>query len=206
MGEDQLTQPGTKVNANLWEAFRNDIKERRGGIRGHLRHELENALREYLEASKGGDINDRLRRLENNVDKTTELLETLVEDSERKKKEESGVSQTVKNRLNAIEEQIQREIGDAKKAHVSVVNKAIEDNAGSSRPTLERYKEMLEQRHIAHEWPSEDSNTWWFDNEMFVRVAENTFPERNNEFAERYGQEWWDSLREDTEDNTPGFQ
>jgi hypothetical protein len=206
VSRNDLTQPGTQVDEQLWQQFRQDVAERRGGVRGHLRHELENALREYLEASKGGDINDRLRRIENNVEQLSEQVGANVDDSKRKKKKDSSVSQTVENRLDAIESQIQREIGDADKAHVSVVNKAIEDNAGGSRPTLDRYKEMLEQRHIAHEWPSEDSNTWWFDSEQFVQVVENAFPQRNDEFAQRYGQEWWDNKRPENDETEVGFQ
>jgi len=207
MADENLTQPGTRVNENLWETFREDVKQRNGGVRGHLRHELETAIREYINASQGGDTHDRLRRLENNVDEIAEQVGTLVDDSERKKNKDSGVSETVQNRLDAIESQIEREIGDAKRAHVSVVNKAIEDNAGSSRPTLERYKEMLEQRHIAHEWPSNESDTWWFDNEHFVRVLTSNFPERTGDFSERYGPEFWDKHRpEREEDDAPGFQ
>jgi len=206
MADENLTQPGTRVNENLWETFREDVKQRNGGVRGHLRHELETAIREYINASQGGDTHDRLRRLENNVDEIAEQVGTLVDDSERKKNKDSGVSETVQNRLDAIESQIEREIGDATKAHVSVVNKAIEDNAGSSRPTLERYKEMLEQRHVAHEWPGEESDTWWFDNEQFVRVVDKEFD--YYELTERYGGDWYDSMLDRIEDetNTPGFQ
>jgi len=206
MGEKNLTQPGTQVDESLWQQFRRDVADRRGGVRGHLRHELENAIREYIEASKGGDINDRLRRIENNVEQLNDVVGDAVESSERKKKKDSGVSQTVENRLQAIEEQIQREIGDADKAHVSIVNKAIEDNAGGSRPTLDRYKEMLEQRHIAHEWPSEDSSTWWFNSNKFVQVVEQAFPNRNQEMAERYGREWWDERRTDDDSSEVGYQ
>jgi len=206
MGDEKLTQPGTMLNRSLWEEFRQDVKERHGIVRGHLRHELENAIREYINASEGGDTHDRLRRLENNMEHVTRQVDTLVDDSKQKKNKDSGVSQTVKNRLADIESQIQREIGDADKAHVSVVNKAIEDNAGSSRPTLERYKEMLEQRHIAHEWPSDDSDTWWFDSEKFVTVVDQQFG--YHEMTERYGSEWYDSMLDEIEgdSNTPGFQ
>jgi len=206
MGDEKLTQPGTMLNRSLWEEFRQDVKERHGIVRGHLRHELENAIREYINASEGGDTHDGLRRLENNMEHVTRQVDTLVDDSKKKKNKDSGVSQTVKNRLADIESQIQREIGDADKAHVSVVNKAIEDNAGSSRPTLERYKEMLEQRHIAHEWPSDDSDTWWFDSEKFVRVVDQQFG--YHEMTERYGSEWYDSMLDEIEgdSNTPGFQ
>jgi len=201
MGEQETTQPGTLIDKALWEQFRKDVKDRHGVVRGHLKHELENAIKEYINASEGGDTHDRLRRLENQIEDIHQFVE-----SDRKKNKDSGVSETVKNRLQSIESQIQREIGDADKAHVSVVNKAIEDNAGSSRPTLERYKEMLEQRHIGHEWPSEDSDTWWFNNEKFVKVVDNQFDYHT--LSERYGQEWYDEMLDDvvSDGGTPGFQ
>ena len=201
MGEQETTQPGTLISKALWEQFRKDVKDRHGVVRGHLKHELETAIKEYINASEGGDTHDRLRRIENRLDDVAAVVE-----SERKKNKDSDVSETVKNRLQSIESQIQREIGDADKAHVSVVNKAIEDNAGSSRPTLDRYKEMLEQRHIAHEWPSDDSDTWWFDSEKFVTVVDQQFG--YHEMTERYGSEWYDSMLDEIEgdSNTPGFQ
>ena len=197
MGEDDLTQPGTYINRGVWEEFRKDVKERRGGIRGHLRSELENAIQEYIDASHGGDVNDRLRRLEAQME---EVHGVVTE--ERKKNKGSDVSQETKNKLSAIKSQIQQEIGDADKAHVSVVNKAIEDHAGSSRPTLKRYKEMLEQRHIAHEWPSEESDTWWFDNEKFVRVVDKEFDYYT--LTDKYGGEWYDEMLEQIEEDNGG--
>jgi len=203
MGEQETTQPGTLISKALWEQFRKDVEDRHGVVRGHLKHELENAIKEYINASEGGDTHDRLRRIENRLDDVADVVE-----SERKKKKDSDVSETVKNRLGQIETQIQREIGDADKAHVSVVNKAIEDNAGSSRPTLDRYKEMLEQRHIGHEWPSEDSDTWWFDNEQFVEVVNSKFDYHT--LSARYGEEWYDQMLnkvvDDDGDTPTGFQ
>lgn len=200
MTDEQEVQPGVRIDSRVWEQFRADVQDRRGSVRGHLRTELENAIREYVAASKGGDMNDRLRRIENHLESIDEQVGGLSGDDECKKTKDSGVSSTVKNRLEAIESQIEREAGDATKVHESVINQAIEDNAGSSRPTLERYKEMLEQRHIAHKWPIEDSKTWWLDNEQFVRVLDSNYPNRNNEFANLYGEEWFDDLRVEGED------
>jgi len=206
MTDERQVQPGVRIEKSVWEQFRNDVRDRRGTVRGHLRTELENAIREYVAASKGGDINDRLRRIENRVESIDEQVGTLSEGESRKKTKDSGVSSTVKNRLKSIEEQIEREAGDAEKVHESVINQAIEDNAGSSRPTIDRYKEMLEQRHIAHEWPAEESRTWWLDNEKFVRVLESNYPQRTNEFAQEYGEEWFDGLLPDPDaDAERGF-
>ena len=60
------TQPGVRVDAELWEEFREEVARRRGGTRGHLKSELETALRGYID---GGDttpeqIDTRLQRIE----------------------------------------------------------------------------------------------------------------------------------------------
>lgn len=209
MDESNTIQPGVRIHESLWKEFRQDIQERRGGIRGHLRTELENAIRSYLQASKGGDINDRLRRIESKLDSIEEQGGTPSNQSEGKNNKDSGFSATVKNRLNKIKGEIEREAGDADKVHESVINKAIEDHAGSSRPTIDRYKEMLEQRHIAHKWPINDSSTWWLDTDKFVQVLHMNFPERYDQFTNDYGKTWWDDkvdeleLRDDTD---LGFQ
>lgn len=59
-------QPGTEIDAELWRRFREEVAERRGGVRGHLRAELEAAIRGYID---GGDatpaqLNRRLSRIE----------------------------------------------------------------------------------------------------------------------------------------------
>lgn len=206
MTQDNETQPGVRISESLWQEFREDIRQRRGGVRGHLRTELENAIRSYLEASKGGDINDRLQRIENQMEELGEGVDTLLDDSERKKNKDSGVSSTVKNRLKSIRDEIEREAGDADKVHVSVINKAIENHAGTSRPTLDRYKEMLEQRHVAHEWPEGDSRTWWLDSEQFVNVLTTNFPHKTADYAQEYGEQWWESQLDEGDETSPGFQ
>jgi len=59
-------QPGVEIDADVWERFRQEVADRRGGVRGHLRTEVENALLDYIH---GGDttpneINQRLQRIE----------------------------------------------------------------------------------------------------------------------------------------------
>lgn len=60
-------QPGTELDAALWERFREDVERRHGGVRGHLRSELETAIREYLRVSDEAtpaQLNRRLQRIE----------------------------------------------------------------------------------------------------------------------------------------------
>ena len=59
-------QPGTKIEEETWQRFREEVERRRGGVRGHLKTELERALHGYIQ---GGDttpsqIDARLQRIE----------------------------------------------------------------------------------------------------------------------------------------------
>ena len=62
-------QPGVKIDADVWEQFRAEVRDRHGVVRGHLKTELENALRQYSgEAGPTGvDIERRLARIEAEV-------------------------------------------------------------------------------------------------------------------------------------------
>jgi hypothetical protein len=63
------TQPGVRIDAELWAEFREEVRQRRGIVRGHLKPELEAALREYIEGGQptGDQINARLQRIEDAV-------------------------------------------------------------------------------------------------------------------------------------------
>jgi hypothetical protein len=65
-GVTEKKQPGVEIDADVWRRFRQEVSDRRGGVRGHLRTEVENALLDYIH---GGDttpneINARLQRIE----------------------------------------------------------------------------------------------------------------------------------------------
>jgi hypothetical protein len=66
VGVTDTVQPGTEVDAALWKQFRDEVERRRGGTRGHLRTELENAIRGYIHGGDAtpADIDDRLQRIE----------------------------------------------------------------------------------------------------------------------------------------------
>jgi hypothetical protein len=73
MGKDS-TQPGCEISASLWSEFREDVRQRRGRINGVLGSELENALRNYLDGSNGGDVTDELRRLRADLDEVRDAV------------------------------------------------------------------------------------------------------------------------------------
>ena len=63
----ETKQPGTEIDAALWERFREDVERRHGSVRNHLRDDLETAIREYLRApdeATPSQLDERLQRIE----------------------------------------------------------------------------------------------------------------------------------------------
>jgi len=200
-------QIGVKVNAELWSQFRADVEDRHGAIRGHLKHEVENALREYMDASHGGDVNDRLTRIESQLD---DLTDAVSESGETKK--DSDVSATVENRLNKIRETIEREADGQPKVHEKVVELAIKEHAGKSAPTLRQYKQLLQEERDLFDHPAKDS-IYFRDATEYVlamnamRKGGKLDGETYHDAVNEYGKEWWLAQQpEDTTDDTKGFQ
>lgn len=205
---DSTTQIGTRIDKSLWEQFRQDVQERHGRVRGHLSAELETALREYLNASEGGDTHDRLTDIE------AELREvrTLLEQSDEKKKD-SGLTTTTENRLQDIRDTIAEEAGDSPKVHEKVVEMAIREHAGGSSPTIRRYKELLREDKVLFPDPSHGSK--YFQDATRFAQAVNVMCKDNDisqsvydDLVDDYGRDWWLAHLpdDDTDDGRRGFQ
>lgn len=201
-------QIGVEISAALWDEFRNDVQRRHGRIRGFLKSELEAALKEYINASEGGDTHDRLRRIENTLERIEESFE-----AEGKKKKGRNVSTETENKLRAIREQIERESDGSPKVHESVVEKAIRDTAGSSSPTIRRYKELLKQDRELFDHPTK-SMLYFRDGQEYV-MATNALAkggklsqQKYDEIIGEYGREWWVQQLPESESDTQdrGFQ
>lgn len=205
-------QIGVKINSGLWSEFRDDVQRRHGAIRGHLKHEVENALREYINASEGGDTHDRLTNIEEEL---AALRGEIAEIDETKKR--SGLSKTVENRLDAIKEEIHEESDGAPRVHEQVIEMAIKKHAGQSKPTLRQYKKLLRDEDAAFEDPR-PGNSYYFRsapqfcagvNQMYQdgEIEKTTYLELvEGEFT----RDWWgeqvDRFENGSEDTTPGFQ
>lgn len=200
------TQPGTRISSNVWKQFRQDVQERKGAVNGYLGQELENALLEYMNASDGGDTHDRLTEIEKEVRDIRTLLE-----QETETKTNSGVSSTTENRLREIQDRIDEETGSSPKVHDEVVTLAIRQVAGSSKPTINRYKELLKEDRELFPHPANDS-MYFRDATDFTQavnalrrggqVKKSTYSEIVNE----YGEQWWRSQLPNEDNAEPGFQ
>jgi len=204
---DNKTQPGTRINETVWKQFRQDVRERKGAINGYLGQELERALKEYMNASEGGDTHDRLTEIEQLVRENNALLE-----QETQTKKDSGVSSTTENRLRQIRERIDDETNGSPKVHNEVIELAIREVAGGSKPTIKRYKELLqEDREL---FPHPANNSMYFRDATNFTQAVNALTKGGkikqseyNELVADYGEEWWlDQLPEEDDTSERGIQ
>lgn len=198
------------ISTELRDEFREDVLRRYGGIRGHYRHEVEIAIREYLEASQGqGDLHDRLRRIEGQLEDISERLADALEEPGKNKKD-SNLSETTRNRLDEIDGEIRRE-AEGGHVHEAVVRKSIEDVAGHSDPTIRRYKEMLVDRGYVYPHPVEQSR-FALTRKDFVamtdqlRRAGRISDDRYWELVDHIGEDEFRATLEDIERGDKGFQ
>jgi len=202
MGETKRLPP---IDAELKEQFVQDVKDRRGSAYGHLREQTERALREYLNASRGGDTHDRLTRIENEL----ETLREALEESESSGRTDS-VSKTTERRIGDIMTDIQDRADELGTSRVreNDVEAAIERNAGTSYKTISRYKDLLTNQRKLFPHPTND-DVFFTKPQSFIAFVENTAEtELANDIAETYGWEWWEEQAPDgllnDEETEPG--
>lgn len=202
-GEKQI---GVKIDEQLWKQFRQDVSDRKGRVHGHLKSEVETALREYINASAGGDTNDRLTRLEHQMDKVVGLLE-----ESQPKKENSDVGSRVESSLEDVIETINKEADGAPRVHDSVIEMAIESHAGYSDPTIKQYKNLLRKRNEAFPDPRSDSSYHYLDSGVYCQAVNQMVQEREIKqkqyieiVEEQYSREWWSTQLEKVQDGDDG--
>jgi len=160
------TQIGVRVNESLWQEFREDVEARKGGIRGHLKTEVETALREYINASDGGDTHDRLVRIESDIQTIAQSLSEM-----QSKEKDADVGSKVESRADEIQEIIREETGKSPVVGDGVLEMAIKRAAGHSDPTLRQYKDILRDRETLYPHPAK-SDKWVRDKQEFVKMTQ----------------------------------
>jgi len=167
-------QPGVEVDGELWEEFREEVRARRGGIRGHLKTELEAALREYIE---GGDptpdqINARLQRIEDAVgvagtdggaDLRSAEPHTQTETAERDIPKEKPAAKAARSqKLSYLTGRVREEeagsvdadIGKSLKA--ARITEIVDAEYGFAEETTEEYVEQIRERLGLVDHPTAD--------------------------------------------------
>lgn len=207
---DNTVQPGIQISEQLWKEFRQDVRDRHGSVRGHLSSEFERAIREYINASEGGDTHDRLRRIEKRLDDLAENPPTQSETESDGGND--SVSKTTRNRINEIMADIRdqaEELGTSR-VREQVIEAAIERNAGHSHKTIQRYKELLQNQRELFPHPVSD-NVFFVRASPFISFVENNQQigeETRDQLVGEFGDDWWVSNAPDglIDDGGRGFQ
>lgn len=142
--------------------------------------------------------NDRVSRIEGKLDDV--LMDQggdARENGQKRKNENSteNLSATTRNRVRAIA----FDLNDSPGATVTTqqVHEAIENHAGTSKPTLRRYKELLESRDVIFPTPRKPKEKWFTDPEQWTvyidqQTHQGSIPEKFREtFIDQRGRDWW---------------
>lgn len=152
-------QPGVKINRETWERFRQDVKRRKGGVRGHLKNEVENALNAYCSTGDATpvDIDERLQRIEAAVgaaptDGGTDAVDpaehthTPNQITASTDEKPAPNAATDKKIAYLAERVIEEEVPKSRELHTvpkSHLQKTVKDEYGFRRDTAKRYVDRL---------------------------------------------------------------
>lgn len=161
-------QPGAKVDDRLWEQFRDAVRERHGGVRGHLRSELETALRLYIgdeSEVSAVQVNQRLARIESELDIANADGGTDTFDAAAHTHTPSGYDPETDPKPGAnaaIEKKVQylaAEIGpDCPMVPRKQLRTLVKDEYGFGKDTAKRYVERLVDHFDLVEHPSANAD------------------------------------------------
>ena len=139
-----------------------------------------------------------------------EIHGEVCENQAKKKKDSSDTSSKTEERLRKINATLADEMDGSPKVHEEVIEKAIREHAGSSDPTVRRYKKLLQQDRLLFAHPVNES-LFFRDSEEYV-LAVNAMAKGGkvdgqsyDEILGRYGEEWWREQLPD-ENEPQGFQ
>jgi len=149
-------QPGTEVDRELWERFREDVKRRKGGVRGHIRTELENALRAYIHGGDATpvDVDARLQRIEAELgiapaDGGADTVETPQDTHTRQPvpEEKPAANAATEKKVRWLAQRVRedRAIDPAEAAEVppQLLRETVKEAYGFRRDTAKRYVDRL---------------------------------------------------------------
>lgn len=172
------TQIGPAVDSKLWERFRQDVKARKGTVRGNLGNELDKAIRQYLSDTPSPTerkIDQRLARLEEaaglspadggalSLDGETHTRaegESLPEPAESTPDSKPAANAATEKKIRWLAEQLldqevpkSRELQSVPK---DTIRSLVVDEYGFRSDTAKRYVEQLRDRFDLTEHPHND--------------------------------------------------
>lgn len=155
-------QPGTEIDAELWRRFREEVAERRGGVRGHIRTELEAAIRGYIDGTDAtpAQLNRRLQRIEAAVGveatdggtdtsepaQCTHTPDQALDAPDSRPHPQSATKKKVAWLATCVNDAESGGSGKAKVIHTDTLQSVVKDEYSFTADTVDRYVDEV----IAH--------------------------------------------------------
>lgn len=180
-----------RVDEEVIQDFREYTQESKGKIRGEMGRLVENALIEYMD-------NDRSARIEEKVDALPEeIVGALLEELPERERRNTQTTNTTTNPGSQTEKRLQSivtELPDNTAVSEAMLETPIENHAGSSPKTLDKYKRLLKKRGHVFEDPTEP-DSFVTSRNKFAMMCENS-SEVSIDFVDRIIGEYEDILGE----------
>jgi len=194
---EDTVQIGPRIDAALWERFKDFVQSKHGRTSGSTADEVEQALKQRMGEDPLQQVDDRLRRLESaldvdhppTADSSSGERETVSKDPEQ-----NSLSARTQNRVDDILGQLPGRFDEDQ------LDAAIQNAAGTSYKTIKRYKEILQRRQLAVACPwsdDADQTAYYQDKSMFaVAAVQNLTPQEvhtlEDKLAVQWGSDWFD--------------
>lgn len=204
--EGQTTvQIGPRIDKQLWTEFKEFVEEKHGKTSGVTAVEVEKALRRHVGEDPLQQVDERLRTLESKVGADSSdsvgTRETVSNDPAN-----GQLNARTQNRVDAILDQLPARFDSDQ------LDAAIENVAGSSYKTINRYREILTKRNKVVQAPWNDAETFYQDRRMFsIAAVENLDQGDLYNLQDRLAVHWGDnwlttSLPDDMPDPFDGYE
>lgn len=170
-------QPGGRIDSEIKQEFKQFVEETTGGNKGDYSRLLERALVEYMD-------NDRSTRIESKVDAVLDRLDEIEVPSsppseqslERERQTATSSNPSVDSYNTRTEQAVQAISADMpndSSITESMVETAIEDNAGASYKTIKKYKRLLRKHGYAIPSPVTGEDKWYTSVTPLALTCEN---------------------------------
>lgn len=163
-------QLGWRVDEQVAVGFEEFVRKKHGSKNGNLGRELEKAMKSWSSGTDVDAVERRLASMEDQIDAMADTLSRFNRERENESSSASGGSYNARTerKVDGIEE----ELPNGADVSNDIVEHVIEENAGTARKTVKKYKKLLRNRGIAFPDPVLQSDVEDLEPEKWVVGAQ----------------------------------
>lgn len=195
-------QPGGRIDPEIKKQFKEYVQENSSGNKGDYSRLLERALVEYMDNDRGARIESKIDELHEKFDELEAPPPTRSDDELERERQSATSSNDSVGGFNTRTEEtvaaIAADLQGSNSVNESILETAIEDNAGASYKTLKKYKRLLRKRGLAIPSPHVDEDVFYVDPTPLALTCENDekisphdIDQLVGEYADALGEDWY---------------